>query len=218
MSNPGKELDDKIHMLLDSVMSLKDQVRINRESIQGLVATQAPEPEQHPYNTEFFLTDAELSQLLGPTTLSSSLKEKIWAEQQIRAAVEEVSSSRDTQDMTEDQHEGYHSAIRGRRNEMVVEDALLTHNNRPHWLLQARGCTEDEDSRGIDVVVTTDVGEVYLQVKSSYSNAQKFRRKSRAAVVGVVVVRPTDSKDDIFNKAFDAVAKRRSEINKACRD
>lgn len=38
----------------------------------------------------------------------------------------------------------------------------------------ARHATREEDHRGIDIVLETDVGRLYLQVKSSYRGVEEF--------------------------------------------
>lgn len=120
-------------------------------------------------------------------------------------------------EMTYLQQEGRRSALKGARAEASVVQVLNNHERRPGWLLESRACTEEEDARGIDVVVNTDIGEIYIQVKSSKSNAQKFLRKYPQRNVGMAIIRPQDDRETVYNKAIDAVAKQRSEILKACR-
>jgi len=46
--------------------------------------------------------------------------------------------------------------------------------NRIPWLIDVRKATSEEDARGIDVVFTTDVGVINLQVKSSERGREEF--------------------------------------------
>lgn len=55
------------------------------------------------------------------------------------------------------------------------------------WISEARLATKEEDKRGIDVVVTSDVGKLYIQVKSSKSGVSTFKKsKSTKALIGIV--------------------------------
>jgi len=68
---------------------------------------------------------------------------------------------------------------RGRANEHHVLEACLL-PSRPAWMTGARAGTRVEDHAGIDVVVESDVGKPYVQVKSSRTGkAALFRRGSR---------------------------------------
>lgn len=50
---------------------------------------------------------------------------------------------------------------------------------REPWILGVRQATHAEDANGIDVVVSTDVGKLFLQVKSSKAGLQRWRAKNR---------------------------------------
>lgn len=47
------------------------------------------------------------------------------------------------------------------------------------WIQGARFAWAAEDAAGIDIVVHTDVGDLFLQVKSSKKAAKLFRRRGR---------------------------------------
>lgn len=68
--------------------------------------------------------------------------------------------------------------LRGRYSECRVVDLVLRLGEP--WIFGARLATKDEDRRGIDVVVATDVGGLPLQVKSSEKGANVWRRKNVA--------------------------------------
>lgn len=64
----------------------------------------------------------------------------------------------------------------------------------PEWLGECRAATPEEDARGIDMVCGSDVGPLYLQVKSNAAGADEHRRKyprSRAEVA-IVAERASD--------------------------
>ena len=46
--------------------------------------------------------------------------------------------------------------------------------NKIPWLKEVRKATPEEDSKGIDVVFATDVGDIGLQVKSSENARERF--------------------------------------------
>lgn len=73
---------------------------------------------------------------------------------------------------------------RGETNEIRVLNVLQT--EQPAWMFSARAATEDEDSKGVDIVVDTDVGKLFLQVKSSRTGVAKHKSKRRASMIGVV--------------------------------
>ncbi len=139
---------------------------------------------------------------------------KVREELLVRQARKSLTDKRPMSELTPMQKEGRRGAIKGARNELAVVHAL-SDGLTPVWLLGARICTEEEDAQGIDVVVETDIGPVYLQVKSSYDNAKKFLRRWPQRNVGMVVVRPQDDQETIFNKALDSAAKQRSQVLKA---
>lgn len=77
-----------------------------------------------------------------------------------------------------------HGALRGRRSEQAVINAAR-HSTMPAWIRSVRAAYHWEDAQGIDVVVETDDGELYLQVKSSPKGAARFDPRGRP--IGVVV-------------------------------
>ncbi len=59
---------------------------------------------------------------------------------------------------------------------------------RPALLGEARLATRREDAAGIDVVVASDVGALYLQIKSSRLGVRKFEQHGRRrSLIGVVI-------------------------------
>lgn len=67
-----------------------------------------------------------------------------------------------------------------------------------------------EDARGIDVVVETDVGKLYLQCKSSHAAARCFRAKKRSSAIAVVVMSP--DADVNVHRAIGALRMLRSRV------
>lgn len=83
-------------------------------------------------------------------------------------------------------------------------DAVL-----PDWFHSIEHSTKKQDWSGIDAVVQTDVGALYLQIKSSQSGKNKFQSQSRRhrhpKPIAVVVVSPADSNEMIRQKGCDAL-------------
>jgi hypothetical protein len=82
---------------------------------------------------------------------------------------------------------------RGSANERRLLDAVFGLRAGATWILDARPATEDEDRAGADVVVTADVGTLYLQSKSSRGGAAKFSATARRIQVEAVVVSLDDA-------------------------
>lgn len=101
------------------------------------------------------------------------------------------------------------SLKKGMRHEMRVYRAFLERRSEwPHWLLNVRHGTEEEDRRqGIDFVFETkDAGDLYLQVKSSAFQAIEFleheaERKERRWIK-VLVVHIDERKSEVYEDAI----------------
>lgn len=78
---------------------------------------------------------------------------------------------------------------RGRINEEKVFDAFSEECEEPplpEWFRGYISATEEEDKRGIDGWVDTDVGKIKIQVKSSRNAAREFRKNNPdTAVISV---------------------------------
>lgn len=98
----------------------------------------------------------------------------------------------------------------GRANEARLLEAVEYLRERHAWILGVRQATREEDSKGIDLVVTTDVGELYLQSKSSKTAAVDFMTKRRKATVTAVVVR--GDVERVAGRALIALTDMRLEI------
>lgn len=101
---------------------------------------------------------------------------------------------------------------RGTANEYKVLEGIQESSKKPEWYVAARHATREEDDRGIDLIVTTDVGDVYLQVKSSKFRAEQFKRKIRKQMIGMIVVKVNETIEQLGPKAFKEVGRLRSLI------
>lgn len=84
--------------------------------------------------------------------------------------------------------------------------AACLSERRPPWLLSARHASRAEDRAGIDIVLETDVGRLYLQVKSSTRGMLGFLEKKRwRPRIAVVVVRRDDRDDVVLRRVAASV-------------
>lgn len=77
--------------------------------------------------------------------------------------------------------------VRGAVNEGAALRAAMSAPTRIRWVTAARAATPDEDRRGIDIVVTTTLGALWLQVKSSPLAARAWAAKNGHKMIEVVV-------------------------------
>ncbi len=105
---------------------------------------------------------------------------------------------------------GKESLKRGKTSERHVLEALAL-PSRPAWMTGVRRATKAEDAAGIDVVVESDVGKLFVQVKSSRGGKAAFLERRRSARVAVVVVRVTDAPEAILAKVVGELSKIRAE-------
>lgn len=82
------------------------------------------------------------------------------------------------------------------------------------WLQSARRASRQEDARGIDVVVESDIGLLYIQVKSSRFCARKFRQKRPNSKAIVVIITPDMDDAKVRNKVYDALCRLRQHFMK----
>lgn len=108
-------------------------------------------------------------------------------------------------------HGGDRGRLKGEYNERrvrhVFDDAPM-----PPWLRELVPATPAQDAEGIDYVAHTDVGEIYVQIKSSRVGARCFRRKhgARARYIAIVLVRGHDSRETIRCRLLSQVGELRA--------
>ncbi len=94
---------------------------------------------------------------------------------------------------------------RGRGNERRVFEACQL-PSRPKWMQAARRSTRAEDHDGIDLVIESDVGKLYVQVKSSRRGKAEFEQRRRRARVVVVMAKINDTPERLLAKVVSALA------------
>jgi hypothetical protein len=102
---------------------------------------------------------------------------------------------------------------RGRRSEERALEACRS-DARPSWIKTARLAARREDHAGIDVVLETDVGRLFLQVKSSEWGREKFEKRRRKADIAVIVVRSEDDDAKLLAKVSEALGELRAKYRK----
>jgi len=101
--------------------------------------------------------------------------------------------------------------------ERCVDEALnkaKSEDKLPEWIF---GWNRQEkwsgmDRKGIDFMFQTDVGPIFLQIKSSKRNAREFEREHPNDKIRTVVVNVLESPMIIFEQVIDAVAKQRNKF------
>jgi hypothetical protein len=96
---------------------------------------------------------------------------------------------------------------RGSQNEARVFAVFSGDNPAlPGWFRSIEKASREQDQRGIDAIVhTTDVGMIYLQIKSSLAGRRKFESQSkRRWPVAVVIVNHYESDEAIRQKVISA--------------
>ena len=88
----------------------------------------------------------------------------------------------------------------------------------PRWVVYMYKAPDFEDRQGIDFVVTTsDIGKIFIQIKSSWGGAQKFKehrlyRRGKLKFVALVIVREADTPEIIRSKTLQAISGARRDI------
>ncbi|MDO8510449.1 MAG: hypothetical protein Q7S15_02385 [bacterium] len=109
---------------------------------------------------------------------------------------------------------GQVSQERGDGSEQRVCIAFDEPFDAPLWFKGVSRAPWELDRKGVDVIVeTTDLGKLYLQIKSSESGVQNFAKKGRKNIA-IVLIRGGDTLDEIRTKVLNALQPLRSELEK----
>lgn len=105
---------------------------------------------------------------------------------------------------------------RGRESEALAVDAFVDQDfHPPTWFHGIEPSTHEQDQRGIDAVVHTDVGDIYVQIKSSLAGEEKFRARQeespRLAHIVLAIVRVGESSMETRATILRAVEERRAD-------
>jgi hypothetical protein len=96
-----------------------------------------------------------------------------------------------------------------RSEHILLSSCLLP--SRPSWMLSAKKASRHEDDNGVDVIVSTALGDICLQAKSSVSGARKFIKQhflvKKRFYIGLVKVGKEDTAERILKKVIGEVEK-----------
>jgi len=112
----------------------------------------------------------------------------------------------------------------GHRNELralqILSDHLRDHPNEPPWFYRVELAIGRGDGRGIDIVVTSDVGPLFLQIKSSdifkkvqeLAELERQRYERRITIVETVIVNDRRSDGEILRDCLLSLRRLRSTV------
>lgn len=103
---------------------------------------------------------------------------------------------------------GQISNERGARSEQSVAKAMarfLESGEIPGWITGYVVASKDDDRRGIDGWIVTDVGKIPIQIKSSERGKNKHINYAKRLVIPVVVVERGLNDMQIVNRCIEAV-------------
>lgn len=83
---------------------------------------------------------------------------------------------------------GQISNKRGVTNENRFFDAFAENFKMPKWFLGVRRATPEEDRSGVDAIIFTDVGEIPLQIKSTWTSKKRFEARGNTEHICCIVV------------------------------
>ena len=105
----------------------------------------------------------------------------------------------------------------GKKKGRDGEDRILlvlknSQDSWPGWLKSVRLATKEEDKKGCDIVADTDVGNLYLQIKSSITGVKEFKRRQRKKMIAILISRPEMSQTQIINQSLQSLQSLRGSI------
>lgn len=77
--------------------------------------------------------------------------------------------------------------------------------DNPAWYKGMSWATKKEDQRGIDFIIHTIFGDIFVQIKSSEAGAIKFYRKRRNFRIIVLIIKSDYKEENIRNIFFSAI-------------
>lgn len=101
---------------------------------------------------------------------------------------------------------------RGAYCEQLVIEALRRRRGRPKWIHGVRLAGPKLDRRGVDVVVSSDVGLLFLQVKASKRSVERQRSNYERRWIAIVWASPLDSLDVVRSRAAGELSRLRQRV------
>ena len=95
---------------------------------------------------------------------------------------------------------------RGFQNEERFKKAIENGNgNNPTWYKGISWTTKKDDRKGIDFIVHTVFGDIFIQIKSSEAGAKKFLKKTRNFRILLLVIKSDYKEEEIRKISFTAI-------------
>ena len=91
----------------------------------------------------------------------------------------------------------------------IFKDAI-EQNACPDWIKEYSTASPEKDKKGIDAWVTTDIGRIPLQIKSSKTGVQSAKDKHPR--IPVVRVALGEKKEKTLSRCINVIGRRRREI------
>lgn len=107
---------------------------------------------------------------------------------------------------------GRSANARGSNSERIALAAAEMAVEQNEHLHAARAATPAEDRRGIDLVIDSDVGPLYLQVKDGRAAARVFSTMRRKAIIEVVTVRGSRDIETVLRSVVGALGRARCRV------
>jgi hypothetical protein len=103
---------------------------------------------------------------------------------------------------------------RGRAREEQVLSALstMTTVSLPSWFSHTEQACQKDDARGVDVVVHTDVGKLFLQIKGSQKAIDEFVRKHTKGNIVPFLVQSDECIESLQKRLIEALSNERARI------
>lgn len=100
---------------------------------------------------------------------------------------------------------------RGFTNERKVLQAFAERTpDVPDWFIAIEKASRELDRRGVDFVIfTADVGQLYLQIKSSERNKRRFETAHRHQNIAVVILHVYEFEEEVRGKIIAALSELR---------
>jgi len=116
---------------------------------------------------------------------------------------------------------GQAEMAKGLSAEEKAFQAAMFYYPRVPWLKCPRKATREEDFlQGIDLVFETkDIGDLYIQIKSSQAAVNRYKEQRRRIMVGLVIVKPPEVREIVWGNLLFALNDLRKKIleKRGCR-
>lgn len=85
---------------------------------------------------------------------------------------------------------------------MAIENG---NGNKPAWYNGISKATDEQDETGIDFIIHTAHGNIFIQIKSSQTGANNFLKKRREFRIIVLVIKSDQNEENIRDVSFAAI-------------